>query len=101
MFFVLFFQTSQDVAEYNVLSLLHELTHNTKYVPPKVEEEAKEEQPKGATLTGMQIVFWAESYYIWIWSNCIYSDDRGEIFMKQSVNKCRFLKSLHYIFPFL
>uniref|UniRef100_K1Q0Z4 UPF0470 protein C19orf51-like protein n=1 Tax=Magallana gigas TaxID=29159 RepID=K1Q0Z4_MAGGI len=44
---------SLNVAEFNILSLFHELTHKEKYVPPKVEEKSSEKKEKegGATIT--------------------------------------------------
>lgn len=44
---------SLNVAEFNILSLFHELTHKEKYVPPKVEETSSEKKEKegGATIT--------------------------------------------------
>ena len=41
-------QTAQDVAEYNIMSLFHELAHRTKYQLPN---ESNETPTKGATLT--------------------------------------------------
>ena len=49
------FQNAQDVSEFNVISMLHELMHGTKYELPKPEtDEKKEEDPPHATLTGWQ-----------------------------------------------
>ncbi|KAK2177949.1 hypothetical protein NP493_570g00008 [Ridgeia piscesae] len=44
---------AQDVSEYNVMSMLHELLHGTKYVLPEPEkdEKAEKEKPPQATLT--------------------------------------------------
>ena len=50
-----FLQDAQDVSEYNVMSMLHELMHGTKYVLPEPEkdgEKAEKEKPPQATLTG-------------------------------------------------
>ena len=49
-----FLQDAQDVSEYNVMSMLHELLHGTKYVLPEPEkdEKAEKEKPPQATLTG-------------------------------------------------
>lgn len=51
-----YFQNAQDVSEYNVLSMLHELMHRTKYELPEPEAESKaeKEKPQQATLTGEQ-----------------------------------------------
>ena len=53
VWFVLF-QLSLNVAEFNVLSLFHELAHREKYVPPSVEEKSKENtlNQGGATIRG-------------------------------------------------
>ena len=57
VWFVLF-QLSLNVAEFNVLSLFHELAHREKYVPPSVEEKSKENtlNQGGATIRGR--TFW-------------------------------------------
>lgn len=57
VWFVLF-QLSLNVAEFNVLSLFHELAHREKYVPPSVEEKSKENTLNqcGATIRGR--TFW-------------------------------------------
>ena len=50
-----FLQDAQDVSEYNVMSMLHELVHGTKYVLPEPEkdgEKTEKEKPPQATLTG-------------------------------------------------
>ncbi|KAI0213794.1 Dynein assembly factor 3, axonemal [Lamellibrachia satsuma] len=46
-------KSAQDVSEYNVLSMLHELMHRTKYELPEPEAESKaeKEKPQQATLT--------------------------------------------------
>ena len=46
------FQNAQDVSEYNVISMLHELMHGAKYELPKHETDDKKEEPPHATLTG-------------------------------------------------
>lgn len=50
IFIILFLQLSWHVAEYNVLSLLHEIINKEKYVPPEIEETKEKET---ATLTGI------------------------------------------------
>jgi hypothetical protein len=44
------FSFDMHVAEYNVLSLLHEIISKEKYVPPEIEETKEKET---ATLTGI------------------------------------------------
>lgn len=50
--FLPIFQTATNVAEYNVLSIFHEIATRTKYVLPEPEEDAKEMENKGPTITG-------------------------------------------------
>ena len=51
MTFFPLFQTSQQVAEYNVISMFHELATGTKYDPPKP-DTTETDKPQSATLTG-------------------------------------------------
>ncbi|XP_064634715.1 dynein axonemal assembly factor 3-like isoform X2 [Lineus longissimus] len=44
-------RSSVDVAEYNMLQILHELMHKEKYIPSKTEVKPEEQMNKGATLT--------------------------------------------------
>jgi len=47
------FQTAIDVAEYNVLSMFHEIATKTKYIAPEIAEEPKPADKQGPTITGM------------------------------------------------
>ena len=47
-------QTAEEVSEFNVLSMLYEITHREKYVKPTpTEENDSQKKQQTATLTGM------------------------------------------------
>ena len=50
-------QTACNVAEYNVMAMLHEITHKTPYSLPEQKPEPNQEERKGPTLTGELAVF--------------------------------------------
>lgn len=63
------FQTASNVAEYNVLSMFHEIATGSKYVMPLTEEETKPPESTGPTVTGNYTVSThVHGYYYYVWT---------------------------------